>query len=276
MPKRLVDTEIWNKDWFLDLSIKQKLIVKFLFDKCDCAGVYEISYRTLRNCFNEEIKKEDFEGIKQVRFISENKIFLEDFIQFQYGITIDQLNEKNNVHKGILKSLSKNGIISTLIQPLANPCQRVLVKDMVKDKDKDIDKDNSSLLLSSLNEKKESKTNPDFYFSADKIKIFEIYENECKNLIPLTGEKRNRKILDKASNFLTEIDSDWDYYKKLCHEANYLKTIANTKIDFEMMLNCHIGIMNGKYQQDGNKRGVSQEFIDNFFENLRKEEAQNE
>lgn len=274
MPKRLVDTEIWNKDWFLDLSIKQKLLVKFLFDNCDCAGIYEISYRTLKNCFNEEIKKEDFEGIKQIKFISENKIFLEDFIQFQYGITINQLNEKNNVHKGIIKSLNKNGIFSTLNQPLVNPYPRVLVKDMVKDKDKDKDKEknNSSLLLSSLNKN----SNPDFYFSSDKTKVFEIYENECKNLIPLTGEKRNRKVLDKTSNFLNEIEFDWDYFKNLCQKANELKTIANTKIDFEMLINCHIGIMNGKYQKDENKRGVSQEFIDNFFENLKKEEAENE
>ena len=262
MPKRLVDTEIWNKDWFLDLSIKQKLLVKFLFDNCDCAGIYEISYRTLKNCFNEEIKKEDFEGIKQIKFISENKIFIEDFIQFQYGITLNQLNEKNNVHKGIIKSLNKNRIFSTLNQPLTNPCLRVLDKD----KDKDKDKDNSSLLYS----------NPDFYFSSDKTKVFEIYENECKNLIPLTGEKRNRKVLDKTSNFLNEIEFDWDYFKNLCQKANELKTIANTKIDFEMLINCHIGIMNGKYHKDENKRGVSQEFIDNFFENLKKEEAQNE
>ena len=123
-------------------------------------------------------------------------------------------------------------------------------------------------------EKKNS--NPDFYFSSDKNKVFEIYENECKNLIPLTGEKRNRKVLDKTSNFLNEIEFDWDYFKNLCRKANELKTIANTKIDFEMLINCHIGIMNGKYQKDENKRGVSQEFIDNFFENLKKEEAENE
>ena len=59
MAKRFTDTEIWQKDWFLDLPIKQKLLVKFIFDNCDCAGIYEISYRVLKNCFGEEIKKED-------------------------------------------------------------------------------------------------------------------------------------------------------------------------------------------------------------------------
>lgn len=119
MVKRLSDSEIWNKDWFLDLTDKQKLLVKFLFDNCDCAGIYEISKRVLRNCFEQEITKEDFESIKQVKFISENKIFIEDFIKFQYNTSIPLLNPLNRVHKGILKSLEKNNII-TLSKQLAN------------------------------------------------------------------------------------------------------------------------------------------------------------
>lgn len=135
MTRRMTDTNIWQKDWYLDLSLKKKLLVKFLYDNCDCAGVYEISYRTLKNCFNEEITQKDFEGIKQITFISENKIFIEDFIQFQYGININDLNpNKNNVHKGIYKSLEKNNLL-TLAQGLGNPCPRVLDKD--KDKNKD-------------------------------------------------------------------------------------------------------------------------------------------
>ena len=69
MAKRFADTEIWNKDWFLELSIKQKLLLKYIFDNCDCAGVYEISYRNLKNCFDEEVTLEDFKGLKQVKFI---------------------------------------------------------------------------------------------------------------------------------------------------------------------------------------------------------------
>ena len=119
MVKRLSDSEIWNKDWFLDLTDKQKLLVKFLFDNCDCAGVYEISKRVLRNSFEQEITKKDFEAIKQVKFISDDKIFIEDFIKFQYNTSIPLLNPLNRVHKGILKSLEKHNII-TLSKQLPN------------------------------------------------------------------------------------------------------------------------------------------------------------
>lgn len=137
MVKRLSDSDIWRKDWYLDLTDTQKLLVKFLYDNCDCAGVYEISKRELRNCFTTEISKEDFEAIKQVRFISDNKIFIEDFIKFQYNIDIPLLNPLNHVHKGILSRLEKHNLL-TVSKPLTKGY--ITVQD--KDKDKDIYKNN--------------------------------------------------------------------------------------------------------------------------------------
>lgn len=138
MSKRLTDTEIWNKDWFLDLPDRQKLLVKFLYDNCDCAGIYEISWRKIRYSFSEKITREDFESIKQIKFIAENKIFIEDFIKFQYGISIEELNPKFSVHKGVIKQLQKNGLL-TLTQPFENG-YNVTVQDKDKDKDKDKNK----------------------------------------------------------------------------------------------------------------------------------------
>ncbi len=134
MVKRFSDTEIWKKDWFLDLTDKQKLLVKFLFDNCDCAGIYEISQRFLRASFEQPITKEDFKAIKQVRFIDEKTIFIEDFIRFQYKVEPLELNPKFTVHRGILSRLNKYGLFETLTQPLPNPLLRV----QDKDKDKDI------------------------------------------------------------------------------------------------------------------------------------------
>ncbi|MBR5012308.1 MAG: hypothetical protein IKY15_00040 [Clostridia bacterium] len=145
MAKRFTDSELWNKDWFLELPIKQKLLVKYIFDNCDIAGFLEISFRTLSFVFGEKITKEDFEGLKQIRFINENTVFVEDFIKFQNGIEINELNPNYSVHKGIIKKLNKYNAFETL----KNPCQdlqcetnndslqvKVMVKDKVKVKDK--------------------------------------------------------------------------------------------------------------------------------------------
>lgn len=128
MVKRLSDCDIWKKDWFLDLPDKQKLLVKFLYDNCDCAGVYEISQRMLKNCFFSEITKEDFKAIKQVKFISDNKIYIEDFIKFHYNVDIPYLNPSNNLHKGILKCLEKHNII-TLDEPLTKGTIKIKINN---------------------------------------------------------------------------------------------------------------------------------------------------
>ena len=33
MSKRFIDTEIWNKSWFQELSLKHKILVKYIFEQ---------------------------------------------------------------------------------------------------------------------------------------------------------------------------------------------------------------------------------------------------
>lgn len=139
MAKRFTDSELWSKDWFLELSIKQKLLVKYVFDNCDIAGFLEISFRTLSFVLGEKVTKEDFDGLKQITFINENTIFVEDFIKFQNGVTIEELNPNYSVHKGILKKLNKYNSFLTLKDPYQDlQCNTsngsLQVKVRVKDK----------------------------------------------------------------------------------------------------------------------------------------------
>lgn len=259
MAKRFADTEIWNKDWFLELSIKQKLLLKYIFDNCDCAGVYEISYRNLKNCFDEEVTLEDFKGLKQVKFIGKNKVFIEDFIEFQYGVKISELNPKNNIHRGILKCLTKH----KFIKPFPNPLQTLMDKDKDKDKvmdkviekniKKNIDKIKNNAIINNSDIKKNNNT--DFYSKNNDLKSYAIktYQNNCPNLIPITNEHKSKRITRKIDDFWAEITFEKDIFDKLCQKANNLRIIANKQIDFEMMLNCYIGILNGKYETSTQK-----------------------
>lgn len=159
MTKRFTDSELWNKDWFLELSIKQKLLVKYIFDNCDIAGFLEISFKTLSFIFGEKITKEDFDGLIQIRFINDNTVFVEDFIKFQNGVDIDELNPNYSVHKGIIKKLNKYNIFETLANPSEDlQCNTtngsLQVKVKVKDKVKVKVKNNSS----NLEERKENLT----------------------------------------------------------------------------------------------------------------------
>lgn len=259
MPKRLADTEIWNKDWFLDLSLKQKLLVKFLFDNCDCAGVYQISYRNLKNCFGEEITREDFIGIKQVKFIADDKVFIEDFINFQY-LNADRpyLNPNNKAHLGVIRRLIKNNIdYSKYISPsegASKPLGRGTGIGIGIGIGKGIDSEKEGVQGGEKTEAlKETKAgtdkkpvNPDIYFTNHNT-YFKTYAELCPNLAPLSFERRNTKVLQTLEKFRKEIDDDVGKFREICIKANELRFIAKNKIDFLMVLNCYLGILNGKY-----------------------------
>ena len=145
MAKRFSDTGIWNKEWFLNLSLKHKMLVKFLFDNCDCAGVYEPNYALLSFYIGEKITPKDFENLKQIKKLKNGNFLIEDFLKFQYGISsYDSLNPKFSVHKGIIKSLEKN-------QLLDKGCLRVKQPLQDMDKDMDKDKDNTTTISKQIN-----------------------------------------------------------------------------------------------------------------------------
>ena len=293
MVKRLTDTEIWNKDWYLDLSIKKKLLLKYIFDNCDCAGVYEISYRNLRNCFNEEVTKKDFENIKMIKFFDENKIIIEDFIKLQYGVDINGLKPRNSVHKGVLRCLEKHKLLLNPFETVKNKDKN---KNKNKDKNKDIDKDknqqndfdiknhndciNSDMGINNksdvkvINDIKNNINNMNNSIKNDnsltqdnnfdiknhnnsvvkdkfndlKSEMLKEYAKLCPHLIKLTGEAKSKRTDEKIRLYLNETNFDMDSYKELCRKADRLRRIGTIGIDFETMLNCRIGIMNGKYK----------------------------
>lgn len=215
MAHRLSDTEIWKKDWFLELTDKQKLLTKFIFDNCDCAGFYKISWRLLGIFFNELPTREDFEQIKQVKFIDDDLIFIEDFIFYQYKVkSFNELNPRNNAHKGVLKLLEKYNVYVAPHEPLTSPSLGAL------DKDKDKDKDNISANSLKEKENKKEKEKIDPYFSSAKSnflnewqKVFEekpyLQRQHCFKLIELEEDIENfRAILPDALQKLKRLKFD--------------------------------------------------------------------
>ena len=98
-------------------------------------------------------------------------------------------------------------------------------------------------------ESKEKK-NIDIFCNVDFEKCFNFYSENCSNLIPISFERRNKAILEELREFLNEIDYDFSYFLDLCKKANSLEKIVKNKIDFRSMIRNHIGIMNGKYEND--------------------------
>lgn len=304
MSKRFCDTEIWQKEWFLNLSAVERQLFLYIKDNCDCAGFFVPNYALLSFVMGQKITKEDFKNLKQVVFIKDDVIFLEDFITFQYNVSIEELNPKYSVHRGIIKRLNKYGLFGTLNQPLNN--SSASVQDKVKDKDKD----NSSYLqeetLSFLKEEKEKikkekeenfettknseiqynsrlndvknrmklYVNPDLMYDTDVEKVFFLYEKLCKNLIPLKFEKRDGAIRLKVKEFLEVISGDFSYAEELFKKADSLKVIVDRKIDFLSAINNHSRIVSGFFIPQSDSKEALEDVAKRIQEEIEKEKSQ--
>jgi len=109
MPKRFSATELWSEDWFLDMPKDYKLFWFYMLSSCDHAGFYKVNLKTFISLNSTKIDPEKAlilfnTGKKRVRILKDGFWFIEDFICFQYGHT---LNRKNKLHDSVLNLLIK-------------------------------------------------------------------------------------------------------------------------------------------------------------------------
>lgn len=134
MAKRFTDTEKWKKPFIRALQAPYKLLWFYILDDCNHAGIWQVDMdvaclRIGDNSLSAEKAIELF-GAKIQVFDNQEKWFIPDFIEFQYGI----LNPENRAHQSVISILERyglEGVNKGLISPLEGR----------KDKDKDKDKE---------------------------------------------------------------------------------------------------------------------------------------
>lgn len=133
MAKRFVDTELWDKEWFMKLSPKLKCLVKLVRDKCDLSGVWSPNWIIAKAYIGEEVNEADLLGVdggRQFKKIDSGKILCIDFISFQYG----KLSDRSPVHRKILSILDTHKI------PYQYPINRVQEEEKEKEEEGDKEK----------------------------------------------------------------------------------------------------------------------------------------
>lgn len=134
MPKRFTDTELYDKEWYMNLSCRLKCVVRYLFDKCDNAGVWTPNYTLAKIYVGESFTEEEIlriDGGEQFEKFGE-KILVTGFVEFQYG----ELSEKCNAHIPIIKKLKKYGLWENGYLRVPRRVSGTL-KEEEKDKDKE-------------------------------------------------------------------------------------------------------------------------------------------
>jgi hypothetical protein len=132
MAKRFSDTELWDKGWFMALSQKHKLLIQFLFSKCDGSGVWDANYALASVYVGESVTKNDICALSEQAEILENgKIFLPDFVHFQYG----KLTEKCKPHLKVIELLKKHNLFERVYKGYTKGINTLEEKEEEKEED---------------------------------------------------------------------------------------------------------------------------------------------
>lgn len=144
MAKRFTDTELSDKDWFMSLSCRLKCVVRYLFDKCDNAGVWNPNYKLGAVFIGEPFTENEvleIDGGEQFEKFG-GKILVKGFIDFQYG----ELSEKCKPHIPIINKLKKYGLYEKMKgYPKGIDTLKEKEKDKEKEKEKDLGKSENPL-----------------------------------------------------------------------------------------------------------------------------------
>ena len=147
MAKRFVDTELWQKEWFQDLSLENKVFLKYIFESCDCAGVWNANYRLASFVLGGKYSIENINQINskkmQFDFLPNGDVFVIDFIKFQYGT----LSENCKPHKPIIEKLKKYNLLERVSKGYPKGIQTLEEKEQEQYKEKEKEKEKERMIL---------------------------------------------------------------------------------------------------------------------------------
>lgn len=137
---KFCDPKIWDEDWFCEMPGEYQLFVKYVFDKCDNAGVWKpnkfdfetkTKFKVSIDCLFKKIN----DGCERVLLLENGRWFITGYILFQWfnkKKTFD-LVLSNKLHKSLYEILLENKIPLKKVRGLKEVLKRSMVMDNVKE-----------------------------------------------------------------------------------------------------------------------------------------------
>ena len=159
--KRFTDIEIWDKEWYMELKPKHKCLMKYIFDKCDACGCWKPNWKLASLHINDAVEFNDLKHLpkEQYEVLENGKIFIPDFIKFQYG----KLSENSQAHNPIFLALEKNNLSNRVFNRVSNTLkEKEEYKEEEMDKEKEIIPAKKNFSLQKIYDKKYEELNGSF------------------------------------------------------------------------------------------------------------------
>lgn len=144
MSSRFTDTEIWSEDWFCEMGGEYQLFCKYVFDKCDNAGVWkpnkiDFEIKTKFKVSLDSLFQKMNGGAQRVLLLENGRWFLTGYILFQWfnkKKTFD-LVLTNRLHLSLYKILMENQIPLKKVRGLKEVLKTSMVMVMEKEEVKE-------------------------------------------------------------------------------------------------------------------------------------------
>ena len=138
MAKRFYDTSRIEEEWYLNLSCKQREILRYCESKCDGAGIFSWSAKIATTYIGEKVTDKDLDALP-ISKLRNGKYFVHWFCRLQNGI----LSKKSPAHNAIFKSLEINEVSETdLFGTLSNRLSNSLSNRQIeKEREVEIEKE---------------------------------------------------------------------------------------------------------------------------------------
>lgn len=112
--KRFTETTKWDDPWYLDLPAEAKCFWEYLRDKCDNAGVIDISARHVEFSLNGQLTTKELITCigDRIERLNNGKYFIPSFVTFQFG----ELKPESNLHKNVITTLKNHGLLDRFMK----------------------------------------------------------------------------------------------------------------------------------------------------------------
>jgi len=184
--KRFTDIEIWDKEWYMELTPKHKCLMKYIFDKCDASGCWKPNWKLASLHINDEVSLGDLKELppSQYEILGNGKIFIPDFINFQYG----KLSRNSPAHNPIFIAIEKNNLSDRVFNRVQSTLKE---EEEEKDKEEDMEEGSKFWFLKFYN------GGFGMYQKAFKEQsTTELFFNEWKSFIDFIYEKKFDEIFE--------------------------------------------------------------------------------
>lgn len=137
MPKRFTDTQIWEKEWFMKLTPKIKCLWRYLTERCDQAGVWDPNWQLATIYIGEKVSQIDLQYLgEHIEILGNGKVFIPDFINFQYG----RLSKSSPAHNPVFRAIDKNNLSNRVFNRVSNTLkeeEEYKEEELVKEKEEE-------------------------------------------------------------------------------------------------------------------------------------------